>query len=165
MAKDNYTCEVLHFPGFTKPLDPQDSRAKYGQHCLELGFVCKNGRGAVVLQVMTGWYPFTGVIGESGHYNVRMCWHLPVPTNPLEYADQTVQNCNIINQQCIGSSHMDHDGLWMKMLCYSTKDHFWNAMKKFHTHMTCDGEWNPKTDLVPNRLHLEKEEQDEDNSF
>lgn len=155
-----HECYVMHFPGFEMPDDPKDPRARYGRHCLELGFVCKNGRGAVVLQVMTGWYPAAGIIGEARHFSARMTWHLPLPNDPTKYDASSVSDCSIINQKCHGSSHSDHNGLWMKMLCYSTSDHFWNAMKKFHAHMTKGGDWNAVSDLVPNRFYLEKKDED-----
>lgn len=129
-----YTREIIFVPGYDYRDDPE--KKKYGQHCPEIMFIVRNGKGAVVFQVSTGWYK---MFEAPGGPSCRIAWHLPASANPidnLKHSQSEPTDCEIIKGKCVGSSCMDHDNKLYDTLRLKPQEEFWLALEKFHSEVT-----------------------------
>lgn len=132
-----YERQIKLIPGYDHSDDPDPKQRKYGQHCPEFMFIVKNGRGAIVFQVSTGWYKMHK---EASGASCRLAWHIPASANPLENLKHSVVgpvDCEIIGQKCVGSSCMDHDNKLYDLMRLGPLEDFWQALEAKHKEIIC----------------------------
>lgn len=134
MSESSFIHEIKHLPGYDYRDNPE--KRKFGKTSPHILYICRNGKGAVVLDVTTGWYALDPW-DKQGNYTVRIHWHIPSKNRfeDLKWSTAEPQDCDIIHCKCVGSSTSIHAEDWMKLLCFASQEVFRSKMEQLHAYI------------------------------
>lgn len=92
----NFEHKIVFTPGY----DRRDERPSYGQHPMHLAFVVVGEKGALVFDILTGWYPDHT---QRGTPRVWGCYaHYHLDHDPLADEMSICDNCEWLhNKPCV----------------------------------------------------------------
>lgn len=132
MTQPTYEREIHWIKGYDHRNDEDPDKRRYGQHAPTIVFKVKSGKGAVTLEVSTGW-GINDLISGSRPLQpyCHITWHIILHRDPTKNTWSITEGCGWLGDRPCQGSISGLDGTeWLKRLCLEPLEETWKFLEQ-----------------------------------